>query len=336
MRRENILQPSESAEFIAKNSQNVKIHENKMEKLCDEMLLSIKSKKLEIPDTGANIQYLVKEDNRALDFIFVADSLNFCFWSYTESKKWTVNGHSGYYALEAALIRALEEGHNITDPKFYSVMNMEQLQLILRSDNDVQIPLLDNRLSVLHEVGEVLLKKYKGTFRTCIVEANKSAINLLNIIVNSFPCFRDEAVYNGANVSLYKRAQILIADIWNFCGGNDWGEFHDIDKITMFADYRIPQVLSYFGILSYSDNLMEKLQKDILLPSGSVEEVEIRGCSIHAVELLRLKLEQRIKEMKDIELPNSSLIDYYLWCYRRKHAIELEKMPFHKTLGIYY
>lgn len=39
-------------------------------------------------------------------------------------------------------------------------------------------------------------------------------------------------------VSFYKRAQILVADIWACFEGKSYGEFHDIDTITMFADYR--------------------------------------------------------------------------------------------------
>ena len=39
-------------------------------------------------------------------------------------------------------------------------------------------------------------------------------------------------------VSLYKRAQILIADVWGACEGKGLGEFRDIDTLTMFADYR--------------------------------------------------------------------------------------------------
>jgi hypothetical protein len=75
---------------------------------------------------------------------------------------------------------------------------------------------------------------------------------------------------------------------------------------------------------------------DVLLLSGSEEEVEIRGCSIHAVELLRDKLKEKLKDKENVEVPNSSLIDYYLWCYRRKYAQELDKVPFHKTFGIFY
>lgn len=328
--------PADSGKFIAKYAQYVKINEEGIEKLSEEMLSSIESK-LNIPDTGANINYPSKDDPRAVDWIFVADALNFCFWSYADAVKWTVEGHSGYYALEAALVRALKEGYDITNPDFYSKITEEQLHIILRSDNTATIPLFDKRITVLHEVGTVLIEKYNGTFKTCLKEADKSASKLLQIIVNNFPCFRDEALYNNQRVALYKRAQILVSDIWNFFGGASIGEFHDIDRITMFADYRIPQVLVYFNVLSYDDGLMKKLKNEELLPNGSEEEVEIRGCSIHAIELVKKRIEEKLKSScQKVEMPNSSLIDYYLWCYRRKYAENMEHIPFHKTLSIYY
>ncbi|XP_012545868.2 queuosine 5'-phosphate N-glycosylase/hydrolase [Bombyx mori] len=333
---EVVLLPAKAGEFIARYAKHVQIHEEGLDKACKEILTSISTSKLEIPDAGTGIHPNV-EHPRAVDWVFVADTLNFCFWSYSGVLKWTVGGHSGYYALEAALDRAIKEGYDITNPEYYSKITTEQLEMIMRGDNEAKIPLFTERMSVLHETGAILLEKYNGTFTTCLKEANKSALKLLEIIVNNFPSFRDEAVYKGQKLGIYKRAQILVADLWNFFGGKSWGEFEDIDKITMFADYRVPQVLVYFGALSYSDELMEKLKNDILLQSGSEEEIEIRGCSIHAIELIKKRLEDALKKTGgDIELPNSGLIDYYLWCYRRKYADEMESIPFHKTLGIYY
>lgn len=131
----------------------------------------------------------------------------------------------------------------------------------MRGDNEVKIPLFEERIKILHEVGSILIEKYNGSFVNCIKECNKSAVKLLEIVVHNFPSFRDEAVYQNRKVALYKRAQILVADLWNFFGGEGWGELRDIDKITMFADYRVPQVLVYFGALTYSDELMDKLKK---------------------------------------------------------------------------
>ena len=48
---------------------------------------------------------------------------------------------------------------------------------------------------------------------------------------------------------------------------------------------RVPQTLLYLEILSYEPPLLEKLKGGVHLESGSLEEVEIRGCSIWAVEV---------------------------------------------------
>lgn len=76
---------------------------------------------------------------------------------------------------------------------------------------------------------------------------------------------------------------------------------------------------------------------DNLLPNGDAKEVEIRGGSIHAVELVKAEVRRLLT---DANLPvssiNSVLIDHYLWDYRREHALAMEKYPYHKTRCIYY
>lgn len=55
-----------------------------------------------------------EKDEATLNFIFTMDLLNFCFWSDNPDRKFTVIYHdklwTGYWALVAALQRALDEG----------------------------------------------------------------------------------------------------------------------------------------------------------------------------------------------------------------------------------
>lgn len=78
---------------------------------------------------------------------------------------------------------------------------------------------------------------------------------------------------------------------------------------------------------------------DKILENGSAEEVEIRGASIFVVEELKkavvAELEAKHPEF-DRSHVNSVLLDHFLWEYRRRHAKELEHIPFHKTLSVYY
>lgn len=69
-----------------------------------------------------------------------------------------------------------------------------------------------------------------------------------------------------------------------------------------------------------------------MLSNGSEEEVEIRGASIYIVEEIKAAI---MKEKPDATI-NSVLLDHFLWDYRRKFAQELEYIPFHKTVSIYY
>lgn len=297
-----------------------------------------------------------------VDWIFLCDTLNFCFWTPQDKVKWSVDNETGYFALCNALNRALKEGYDITNPKYYAELSEADAKHIFRSDSgETEIPLLQERIKCLHETGRVLLEKYDGTFVNCIKKANKSAKVLLQLIVQEFSCFRDEATYNGLKVAIYKRAQILVGDTWACFQGEDYGEFTDIsDSITMFADYRIPQVLILFGALDYSRQLMDILDSskffpskiwsnltkpfpflDILIPNGSEYEVEIRGASIHAIEMVKDRLLARMaKEHPELstKFVNSILLDHFLWDYRRKHnkTLEEKNIQFHKTICVYY
>lgn len=58
----------------------------------------------------------------------------------------------------------------------------------------------------------------------------------------------------------------------------------------MFADYRVPTVLLSLGVLEYSPALHTSLTEREIIQSGSEQELEIRGCSIWAVEVSLLPL----------------------------------------------
>lgn len=68
-----------------------------------------------------------------------------------------------------------------------------------------------------------------------IEDAKNSAAGLVNLLAEKFPCFRDEGTFERKKVRFLKRAQILVADLWAAFDGEGYGDFGDIDKITMFA-----------------------------------------------------------------------------------------------------
>lgn len=227
------------------------------------------------------------KDEATLALIFTIDLLNFSFWSELpdderfcieyRGKRWT-----GYWSLVAALQRALDEGVPVTSPEFWideDECNLEKLRHIFRSATDEEMPLLEERLACLREAGEVLDERYDGSVANLVDAAGGSAAELVNILADDFACFRDEHKFDGRKkpVRILKRAQILVADIWACFDGEGFGEFRDIDKITIFADYRVPQILNILGCLYYSPPLSSRITRKEMIEPGSRLEMQIRG-----------------------------------------------------------
>jgi len=101
----------------------------------------------------------------------------------------------------------------------------------------------------------------------------------VNLLARDFPSFRDEFPFHGRRkpIRFLKRAQILVADLWACFQGEGHGAFKDIDKITMFADYRLPQILSSLGCIYYSPKLDMAVRQKQVLESGGNWEMQLRG-----------------------------------------------------------
>lgn len=111
---------------------------------------------------------------------------------------------------------------------------------------------------------------------------------------------------------IYKRAQIFVADLWGAFKGKSFGAFKDIQSITMFADYIVPAILRHLGIISYSPSLASKIDSFNELPPGTEEEVEIRACTITAVEKLGELLSAKIgRPVRKLHTRNSENLSSY-------------------------
>ncbi|XP_034630429.1 queuosine salvage protein isoform X1 [Trachemys scripta elegans] len=340
---EAFLSPKDSAKFIAENSQDVLVEEAGVRKVAEALFDKVSAKEFSLAGWKSlhELNPQVVNDD-AVNWVFLADTLNFSFWSEHQDHKCLVKYrgkmYSGYWSLCAAINRALDDGIPITSAAYYATMTLEQVRHVFRSDTDVPMPLIEERHRILNETGTILLEKFGGSFVTCVKMSEKSAQKLLRIVVENFPSYRDEATFKGKKVSFYKRAQILVADTWSALEGKGDGCFGDISSLTIFADYRIPQVLVHLGAMRYSDELMKKLHEGIMFQSGDKQEVEIRGCSIwccglicdHLLELYKKKGQNMSERI------NAVLLDYYLWDYARDHREDMKEIPIHRVRCIYY
>jgi hypothetical protein len=207
-----------------------------------------------------------------------------------------------------------------------------------------QVTPLDNvegRCQLWNELGSILLESPWCGSVTKFLEIKKndgkselSAPQLVDRIVQYFPGFRDYCSCDGGYLYFYKRAQICIGDL----NAALKLELADMDQVTTFADYRVPQLLRHVGVLQYGIELGEKIDACEEIEKESVEEKSIRASTVVAVE----QLVEELRKQQEATGPGTSqtftavTVDWYLWQLgERMHNAGTLK-PHHRTRTTFY
>jgi len=282
------------------------------------------------PATWDFAYHYIDEGEQTVAYLLVVDSLNFCFWPARGKERWEIEYGpeklSGYYGLAASIKKSVESGIPILQPDYLANLSLGELKKALVGRGELQ--LMEDRLGSLNELGLVLLRHFQGKATRLVEAAGNSAIRLTRLLAEYLTSFRDVSEYEGQKVFFYKRAQILAADLHGAFKGEKWGRFKDMDQLTTFADYKLPQVLRHLGVLRYTRDLAEKVDRRIFLAAGGPEEVEIRANTVCAVELIHRELERLGKDLRAFE------IDWVLWNLGQQD--EFRSKPYHRTVTIFY
>ncbi|XP_065876750.1 uncharacterized protein [Euphorbia lathyris] len=299
-----------SAAWVATHSSHVVVDSTGIEKAIENIQ--------KIPTIEWDFEGIHYFDDGPLtvQYLFVLDTLNFCFWPDKDLS---------YDDLASGLRAALQNDKSVFDADRLQKYTGPELRELLKWPRP--LPLEDERIRLLHEVGLELERSFGGKASNLVESCGKSAAKLVATITSHFPGFRDHSVYKGHQVFLYKRAQIFAADLYGAFKGQGYGEFQDIGSVTIFADYIVPAVLQQFGVLKYSSTLASMIGSNCEIAPGSEEEVELRACSIYAVEKMRDLL--RIKSGKQV---TSIELDLWLWA----SGVRCPSLQHHRTLSIYY
>jgi hypothetical protein len=133
----------------------------------------------------------------------------------------------------------------------------------------------------LRDLGGHVESDHAGRFAAVADVAGSSAVALAELL-GGWTSFADSSPYGDLDVPFFKRAQIAAADL----DRAGVVRLADLPRLTMFADNLVPHVLRLDGILGFDPALVARIEREELIVHGSSEEVEIRACAVHAVELL--------------------------------------------------
>jgi len=317
-------------------------------------------------------------------YLLALDAINFCFWPMPEEDGDDININSTninpleYEHLATTLKKMAEADHVLVSksdddddskeqhrkneyvfsPNNLVTMTPEKMMNLLNPYLDKKkypLPNIKKRAQLWREVGEGILRDYNGTVITLLDRAEQDASKLVELTATSFPGFRDEVYITSSSSSstpqqrlvFLKRAQIFVGDI----NAALKLQLNGMERLTTFADYRVPQVLRHWDILLYAPPLANKVDNFIEIKKGSHEEVSIRSATIVVVEDLvkLLNNQNHCNEIMDNNENNNNnnnannrceytdvTVDWYLWQVgERMHQDGLMK-PFHKVRTHFY
>jgi hypothetical protein len=271
-----------------------------------------------------------KRQERVALYVLALDAINFCFWPHPAQKQ----SNSLEYDHLAIALRTLAEQDDDSDSMegyFFAPHNLSKLTVgEMKAALDLHLeghllPNIEERCRLWNEVGDALLQYFEGSAMTLIRASDKSAAKLVQLVVRTFPGFRDEAVWRGKWVALYKRAQIVVGDL-------DAAlrlELEDMDQLTTFADYRVPQVLRHWGAIQYSTDLAQKVDSQTEL--NAEEELSIRAATVVCVDEL-----VKIVNASEINNMTAVTIDWHLWQVGEQMNQQGELKPHHRVNTIFY
>jgi len=139
-----------------------------------------------------------------------------------------------------------------------------------------------------------------------------SASKLIMTLIDTFPAFKDESKYKNSTIYIYKKVQLLAADLYRSFNITQpqYFNFMDINNLTIFPDNVIPAVLRKLGILSVTDELENLINTQAELTHDSEYEIELRAIAIVAADkVCKISHELNTNEVKT----NNIDLDYYLW-----------------------
>jgi len=234
--------------------------------------------------------------------LLTLDTINFgSGWFPTLRKR---PGHSGYATVAASLAERVREAGP------WSNAALRALDTATVADALGQAR--DHELMSLYAQALRSLGRWLGdmTVLEAVAAAGNSAEAFAVALARGMAMFRDRG--------FYKRAQIAPADL-ALAGV---ARFHDLDRLTIFADNLVPHVLRCDGVLVYDVRLAAHIDAGRDLRLGP-QEHEIRACAVHACELLaaRLGVPPRV-------------LDNWLW--NRGQAPEYKARPRHRCRCVYY
>ena len=296
---------------VVEQARLVHVNESKIDEIAGWMAYEEFAK----PDGSSLFDY-GNDANFIMDLTLVTNVLNFAFTNFETGVKFETEymgkSYSDSEAMMACFHRTIKEGIPFFDGHYLSQITREQLGAIFAGNID--IPMLDERVALLRQVGEKLVANYGGKFhsfvRDCSPRLYDGGNGLLERLTTEFPRFEDVSEYKGQKVEIYKLAQLGIWGMHLALSPRGAWQLEDAHMLTAFADYIVPVGLRVMGIFEYAPELESQINSLTEVKRDSDAEIELRASSIYSIAKLTDAINERRPGFTPLLQPQ---VDFRFW-----------------------
>jgi Potential Queuosine, Q, salvage protein family len=273
---------------------------------------------LPIPDYALPFGIGADKTDETIDFILTTACIDTAFTDFSSQIKFQTDyggrTWSDSDALFACMKRAVDQGTPILDGTFMAKVTRTEMETLFAGN--IELPMLDEKTEIFHQVGSVLASKYDNRFHNLVAACSPKLYDhgngLIDRLVADFPRFRDVSPYDGEIIKFYKLPQLAIWFLYTSLRKSGKFRLDDLQTMSAFADYIVPVALRLLGITRYSTELERAINSHQLIPRDSAWEVEIRAHCIYASALLTDEINKVRPPDQQVIIPQ---IDARLWTH---------------------
>jgi hypothetical protein len=318
-----------SVSHVVQKASLVKINTEKISTVADWMAYEEFAK----PD-GSMLFDFGNDPDVLMDFTLVVNTMNFAFTDFTTGVKFETDYMGKRWcdseAMLACLHRAVNSGIPFFSGEYLANLTRKDLESVFAGT--IEMPMLDERVTLFNEVGRVLVEKYEGRYsrfvRSCAPKLYADGDGLLERLTTEFPRFRDVSNFHGTDVHIYKLAQLGIWGMHLALSPRGAWKLEDAEKLSAFADYIVPVGLRVMGIFEYAPELEKQINSLTEVKRDSDAEIELRASSIYVIAKLTEEINNRRPGMEPLLQPQ---VDFRFW--KTYHATH---WPHHLTKTVMY
>ncbi|NOX68908.1 MAG: hypothetical protein GXP15_06965 [Gammaproteobacteria bacterium] len=285
-------------------------------------------------DSGTGPFDMGNNPDRLFDVNLFVAALNFAFTDFDTSIKFSCDYQGGVWsdseAMFARIHEAINAGTDLFSGAFLATVTRQDLARIFAGN--IELPMLEERVQILNEVGATLVDQYDGAFhnfvRSCAPSMYAQGDGLMERLVSEFPRFNDVSYYHGQEVQFHKLPQLALWSLHRALHRTGHWRLADLEDMTAFADYIVPVALRLMGVLVYTPILEASIAAGEMIARDSDEEIEIRAHTIYATALLTDAINEIRPTDAQVVVPQ---IDFRLW-----NAYHATSWPHHLTRTVMY